>query len=314
MGATGSVGQNLSNFFPSSVVWHNNPAASNAFGKNIVSGALVSIIWTERYRWDACRLRTKSSVSYCFSGLDSDVAGDIETRLRKLVILSFQFKIIAWMKRFHLPEVNSIIRSCEIATFPNGGMIITNPNWPSNSFALKPLVDHFGVEKFLLWRCSVVWCRYPGVSSLDIIDNMIPFIGGEEQKMETEPLKIFGTMIDDRIVPSNIRLASCNRIAVVDGHMGVFRYHFQRRERGRHHCVANVSYRTTDIRITSAPTHPTHYFLKKIFNLANIVCWKWHDGCDRSFTSLSDFRMEICFAFAQHDRGAGWGDLNAELL
>ena len=63
---------------------------------------------------------------------------------------------------------------------------------------------------------------YPGVSALDIIDNVVPFVSGEEAKLEAEPLKILGSLSSDQthFVPSPIRLsAHCNRVATIDGHM-----------------------------------------------------------------------------------------------
>jgi aspartate-semialdehyde dehydrogenase len=61
---------------------------------------------------------------------------------------------------------------------------------------------------------------YPGVASLDILDNVIPFIGGEEPKLETEPLKILGTLKNDRVSNADIQIsAACNRVATSDGHL-----------------------------------------------------------------------------------------------
>ncbi len=122
-----------------------------------------------------------------------------------------------------IPEVNpDHLNLVHAQAFPNGGMIITNPNCSTVglALALKPLVDRFGVEKVsVVTMQALSGAGYPGVASLDIIDNVIPFIGGEEHKMESEPLKIFGTLKKDRITPSAMRLsASCNRVAVIDGH------------------------------------------------------------------------------------------------
>ena len=61
---------------------------------------------------------------------------------------------------------------------------------------------------------------YPGVPSLDAIDNVLPFIKGEEEKIETEPLKIFGSLSNKKIIPESIDIsAQCNRVAVKYGHM-----------------------------------------------------------------------------------------------
>jgi aspartate-semialdehyde dehydrogenase len=61
---------------------------------------------------------------------------------------------------------------------------------------------------------------YPGISSMDILDNAIPFIGGEESKMESEPLKILGKLENNKINEARVKIsAQCNRIAVIDGHL-----------------------------------------------------------------------------------------------
>ena len=63
---------------------------------------------------------------------------------------------------------------------------------------------------------------YPGVSALDIIDNVIPFVSGEEPKLESEPLKILGSLSpsQDQFIPAQFRIsAQCNRVPTIDGHM-----------------------------------------------------------------------------------------------
>ena len=61
---------------------------------------------------------------------------------------------------------------------------------------------------------------YPGVSSLDALGNVVPFIGGEEDKLATEPLKLFGTLVDGAVRPAEMTIsAQCNRVPVLDGHM-----------------------------------------------------------------------------------------------
>ncbi|EQD79084.1 aspartate-semialdehyde dehydrogenase, partial [mine drainage metagenome] len=86
--------------------------------------------------------------------------------------------------------------------------------------ALKPLFDSFGVEKVIVTTMQALsGAGYPGVSSMDIVDNVIPFIYDEEEKVETEPLKIFGNFSKDKIGPASMAIsAQCNRIAVKHGH------------------------------------------------------------------------------------------------
>jgi len=104
----------------------------------------------------------------------------------------------------------------------SGGYIVTNPNCSTIGLviALKPLEERFGIETiFATTMQAVSGAGYPGVPSMDILDNVIPFIGGEEEKMEAETLKLLGHLEDSSVVPLPARLtAHCNRVAVVDGH------------------------------------------------------------------------------------------------
>jgi aspartate-semialdehyde dehydrogenase len=87
--------------------------------------------------------------------------------------------------------------------------------------ALKPLQDAFGLKRvFAVSMQAVSGAGYPGVPSLDILDNVIPFIKGEEEKVELEPRKMLGKIFGDEIVPAEFLIsAHTNRVAVTDGHM-----------------------------------------------------------------------------------------------
>jgi aspartate-semialdehyde dehydrogenase len=103
-----------------------------------------------------------------------------------------------------------------------GGFIVTNPNCTTIHLvlALKPLQDAFGLKKVLVTSLqSLSGAGYPGVPSLDIVDNVIPFIGGEEDKVETEPLKIMGGLEGGKFVDSDFVIsATCTRVAVREAH------------------------------------------------------------------------------------------------
>ena len=102
------------------------------------------------------------------------------------------------------------------------GCIITNPNCTSTglTIALKALDDAFGVKKvFAVSLQALSGAGYPGVPSLDIIDNVIPNINGEEDKVEWEPRKMLGKLNNDKIELADMRFsAHTNRVAVSDGH------------------------------------------------------------------------------------------------
>src|SRR6266496_5235792 len=102
------------------------------------------------------------------------------------------------------------------------GCIVTNPNCTSTglTIALKALDDAFGVKKvFAVSLQALSGAGYPGVSSLDIIDNVIPNINGEEEKVEWEPRKMLGKLNNQKIELADIKFsAHTNRVAVIDGH------------------------------------------------------------------------------------------------
>jgi aspartate-semialdehyde dehydrogenase len=103
------------------------------------------------------------------------------------------------------------------------GFIVTNPNCAVITFAppLAALHDKFGVESCILTTLqSVSGAGYPGVASLDILDNVFPYIAGEEPKVETEAQKILGKFSDGAIIKADFAVsAQCFRVNVVDGHM-----------------------------------------------------------------------------------------------
>jgi aspartate-semialdehyde dehydrogenase len=164
--------------------------------------------------------------SIVFSGLDSNVAGTIEENFASngfIVISNSRNHRMDANVPLLIPEVNS--EHLELVRFQNfkkGGMIITNPNCSviGLATALKPLIQLCGIEKaFIFTMQAVSGAGYPGVSSFDILDNVIPFISGEEGKVETEPLKILGKIEKGKISPYEMKIsAQCNRVAVIDGH------------------------------------------------------------------------------------------------
>jgi aspartate-semialdehyde dehydrogenase len=101
------------------------------------------------------------------------------------------------------------------------GSIVTNPNCTTVvlAMALAPLKS-FGIQRVLMTSMQAIsGAGYPGVASMDINANVIPFIGGEEEKVEQETQKILGDLAEDHIAPLAARVsAHCNRVPVTDGH------------------------------------------------------------------------------------------------
>jgi aspartate-semialdehyde dehydrogenase len=126
-----------------------------------------------------------------------------------------------------LPEINADhIQLVEHQRKNKGwsGCIVTNPNCTSTglTIALKALDDAFGVKKvFAVSLQALSGAGYPGVASLDIMDNIIPNVanGGEEEKVEWEPRKMLGKLNGDKIDLADMKFSvHTNRVAVIDGH------------------------------------------------------------------------------------------------
>ena len=105
----------------------------------------------------------------------------------------------------------------------SGGYIVTNPNCAAIGLvmALKPLDDLFGVESiFVSTMQAVSGAGYPGVASLDILGNVVPYIRNEEEKLQQEALRLLGALSGHHVTPLAAKIsAHCNRVAVEDGHM-----------------------------------------------------------------------------------------------
>lgn len=160
-----------------------------------------------------------------FSGMDASVAGELEeayARHGHFVITNSRNHRMDPDVPIVIPEINhdhlAIIRHQGYR-----GGIVTNSNCSTMflSMALAPIHRVFGVEAVQVSTMQAIsGAGYPGVPSMDIIGNVIPYIGGEEEKMERETQKILGTLEGGRIVPAPFVVsAQCNRVPVFDGHM-----------------------------------------------------------------------------------------------
>ena len=163
-----------------------------------------------------------------FAALDADIAREMEPRFAAagcaVVSNSSAFRMAPNVPLV-IPEVNAEhLHLIEGQSWrrDSGGYIVTNPNCSAIGLvmALKPIQDRFGVEQiFVSTMQAVSGAGYPGVASMDILGNVVPFIKNEEEKMQEETLKLLGSLQGDKIVPLPARMsAHCNRVAVEDGH------------------------------------------------------------------------------------------------
>jgi aspartate-semialdehyde dehydrogenase len=168
---------------------------------------------------------------FVFSALDSSVAGPAEEDFARAgypVVSNSRNHRMDPDVPLLIPEVNAshvdaIPVQQKLRGYDEGGFIVTNPNCSTAGLVLvlKPLADAFGLEKiFVVTLQAVSGAGYPGVPSMDIHGNVVPFISGEEEKMETEPQKLLGKWDGSRFVDAGLGLsAHCNRVPVLDGHL-----------------------------------------------------------------------------------------------
>lgn len=144
------------------------------------------------------------------------------------------------------------------------GQIATNPNCSTVvlAMALAPL-KQFGITRVVATTMQAIsGAGYPGVASMDINANVIPFIGGEEEKMQQETQKILGDFAGDQLRPLNARVsAHCNRVPVVDGHTVTVSVEFERKPSKDRIIEALANYRSVpqERKLPSAPPQPVIY-------------------------------------------------------
>lgn len=164
-----------------------------------------------------------------FSGLDSSVAGEVEesfARAGYIVLSNSKNHRMDDDVPLLVPEINPdhlglIKTQRERRGWP--GAIVTNPNCSTAGLvmALAPIDRAFGIRRLIVVTMQALsGAGYPGHPAIDMLGNVIPFIGGEEEKVETEPLKILGTFDGQGIRFAEFRVsAHTNRVFVEDGHM-----------------------------------------------------------------------------------------------
>jgi len=166
-------------------------------------------------------------VDLVFSSLPGDLAGPVETQFAAMYPVFSKASAHRMEKDVPLiiPEINPDHADLiKVQQKLRGwkGFITTDPNCSTIQLALtlKPLMQ-FGLKQIIVTTFQALsGAGYPGVASLDIIDNVVPFISGEEEKMEAEALKILGDFNGRVVQNADFMLsASCNRVQVKDGHL-----------------------------------------------------------------------------------------------
>ena len=167
---------------------------------------------------------------FVFSGLDSSVAGEIEWNFANNGI-----PVISNAKNYRtdplvpllIPEINPdhihLIPEQQKKFNFDTGYIATNPNCSTVGLTLSvfPLWKEVGIKSMVVTTLQAIsGAGFPGVTSLEILGNIVPAISGEADKIQTEPQKIYGTFENKQIIPANLKIsAQCNRVPVRNGHL-----------------------------------------------------------------------------------------------
>jgi aspartate-semialdehyde dehydrogenase len=236
VGATGAVGQRLillldaHPWFRVSAVTASPRSAGRPYG-DVVNWVQGQPIPAAIYGMTVETADEPPGVPIAFSALDASVAGPVETALAAdgiLVVSNARSHRMDPTVPLLVPEVNpDHLALLDTQSFPGGGGIVTNPNCSTIglAMALAPLHRAFRVEAVQVTTLQAMsGAGMTGLPALAIHDNVVPFIAGEEEKLEAEPLKILGELERDaegctvRAAELDIS-AQCTRVPVSDGHL-----------------------------------------------------------------------------------------------
>ncbi|HEY1262909.1 MAG TPA: aspartate-semialdehyde dehydrogenase [Terriglobales bacterium] len=206
-----------------------------------------------------------------FAALDASIAAELEPRFAEagcaLVSNSSALRMQSDVPLV-IPEVNpghlKLIDS-QCWRKKSGGFAVTNPNCSAIGLvmALAPLQQRFGLETVMAVTMQAVsGAGYPGVASLDILGNVIPYIAKEEEKMEEETLKLLGELNGAGIKPAGFAMsAQCNRVAVEDGHTESVSVKLKKRARPEEIIAAWNEFRALpqELKLPTAPERPVVY-------------------------------------------------------
>lgn len=288
LGATGTVGQRfilLLSQHPYFVI-HALGASSRSAGKRYSQ----AVTWKQTspipsvvrdMAVNECKPEFFKDCGVVFSGLDSDVAGDIESAFRSAELIVFS-NSKNYRRDPHVPLIVPLVNSSHFAMVPQqralhspplkNGFILTNANCSTTGVVvpLAALEKAFGpLESCMITTMQAIsGAGYPGIPSLDIMDNVVPYISGEEEKIEWETLKILGGITEgdnnlkafDMHAKHPLRIsASCNRVPVIEGHTECVSVRFARRPPPSPQQVreALAAY-TSDAYALGCPSAPRH--------------------------------------------------------
>ena len=274
-------------------------------------------------------VKPEAAPKIVFAALDAAIAAEFEPRFAHAGCAVVSNSSALRMQSdvpLVIPEVNpEHIKLLERQTWrrQSRGFVVTNPNCSAIGLvmALAPLEQQFGLETVMAVTMQAVsGAGYPGVPSLDILGNVIPYIAKEEEKMEEETRKVLGQLNGSGIVPGAFGMsAQCNRVAVEDGHTESVSVKLKKKARPEEIIAAWNEFRSApqELRLPSAPEQPVRYVAS-----ADRPQPRFDADCGNGMTATVG-RLRPCgvldwkFTVLSHNtiRGAaGAALLNAELL
>jgi len=206
-----------------------------------------------------------------FAALDSAIAAELEPRFADAGCIVVSNSSALRMQEdvpLVIPEVNAgHIKLVDVQAWrkKSGGYVVTNPNCSAIGLvlALAPIHQKFGLDIVMAVTMQAVsGAGYPGVASLDILGNVIPFIKNEEEKMEEETKKLLGQLNGSKVIPGDFGMsAQCNRVAVEDGHTESVSIRLKKKAKADEIIAAWNSYRAEpqELKLPSAPEKPVVY-------------------------------------------------------
>jgi aspartate-semialdehyde dehydrogenase len=206
-----------------------------------------------------------------FAALDASIAAELEPLFAEAGCAVVSNSSALRMKSavpLVIPEVNAgHVKLIDTQAWrkQSGGYVVTNPNCSAIGLvlALAPLHKRFGLEAVMAVTMQAVsGAGYPGVASLDILGNVIPYIRNEEEKMEEETLKLLGQLNGTKVMPAGFAMsAQCNRVAVEDGHTESVSVRLKTKAKPEEIIAAWSEYRSEpqELKLPSAPERPVVY-------------------------------------------------------
>ena len=277
LGATGAVGQRFVQMLEEHPWFrlHEVVASERSAGKTYREAAdwrLDTLMPTDAESLNVKELGAELESRLLFSGLDSSVAGEAED------LYANRGCVVVSNSRNHrmdddvpllIPEVNpdhidAIERQMKRRN--SRGYIVTNPNCSTIglAMAIAPIERLYGIDQLHVTTMQAIsGAGYAGVTSYQILDNVIPFIGGgEEEKIEAEPRKILGRWTDGKFENAPFRIsAQVNRVPTIDGHLMTISLSLRNKAplTAIRHAIENFAGEPQRLQLPTAPQRPLHY-------------------------------------------------------